>query len=123
MKKTYLAIAAGAVLGVLNGRFLFLGSWLAIVLWAVAGIALGAWGTKNEAIVNGVVYGFVLSFAFLVAGYSGKFSLTSRIPFFAVLGVFGGVCGLGLGLLGFYVRANVSNRNKQDKKKRIHPGG
>jgi H+/Cl- antiporter ClcA len=68
---------------------------------------------KNESIVNGVVYGFVLSFVFLLAEYSGKASLISRVPFFAVLGVFGGVCGLVLGLLGFSVKTRLTAGRKK----------
>lgn len=114
MNKTYTALAAGAILGVLGARFLFVGSWLNLIPWSIAGFALGCWGTRNEAMVNGVVYGFVLCFIFMAAGYSGKFSLVSRVPFFAVLGVFGSACGLALGLAGFHAR----NKLRKGRKKR-----
>jgi hypothetical protein len=113
MKKTYTAIAAGAILGIIGARFLFVGSWLNLIPWSLAGIAIGYWGTRNEAMINGVVYGFILSFAFMIAGYSGKLSLISRVPFFAVLGVFGGVCGLGLGLLGFFAKTKISKSRRK----------
>jgi len=103
-EKTYTAIAVGLILGLTGARFLFVGSWLSLIPWSFAGIALGYWGTKKEAMINGVTYGFILSFVFMLAGYTGNASLISRVPFFAILGVFGGVGGLLLGLLGFFIK-------------------
>lgn len=113
MKKTATASFIGLILGFVGARYLFVGSWLVLIPWTVAGLAIGFWCTKNESIVNGVVYGFVLSFVFLLAQYSGKASLISRVPFFAVLGVFGGVCGLVLGLLGSSVKTKLTARKKK----------
>ena len=104
MKRTITAILVGLILGVLGARYLFVGSWLNLIPWGVAGLALGFWGTKKESVVNGLTYGFVLVFFFMIAGYSGALPLVNRLPFFAVLGVFGGVCGLLLGLLGFWTK-------------------
>lgn len=107
MKRTITAILVGLVLGSLGARYLFAGSWLNLIPWGVAGVALGFWGTRKESAVNGLTYGFVLAFFFMIAGYHGAFSLVSRLPFFAVLGVFGGVCGLILGLLGFEIKIKI----------------
>jgi hypothetical protein len=113
VKKTYAAIAAGVILGFIGARYLFVGSWLNLIPWSVAGFALGYWGTKNESMVNGVTYGFILSFVFMLAGYTGRASLISRVPFFAVLGVFGGVCGLVLALVGFSVKSKLTASKKK----------
>jgi NhaP-type Na+/H+ or K+/H+ antiporter len=51
-----------------------------------------------------VVYGFSLSFAFLVADYNGTPSLVSRFPFFVILSLFGAACGLALSALGYYLK-------------------
>ena len=106
---------AGLILGVVGSRYLFVGSWLNLIPWTIAGLAIGYWGTRNESIVNGITFGFILSFVFMLAGYNGGASLMSRVPFFAVLGVFGGVCGMILGLLGFYVKTKVTKRVNSGK--------
>jgi hypothetical protein len=58
-------------------------------------------------------FGFVLSFVFMIAGYSGPAPLVSRLPFFAILGVFGGACGLVLGVVGFWVRGRVEKGKRR----------
>ncbi len=112
MKKTIVAALLGLFLGVLGARYVFVGSSLNLIPWGIAGLALGLWGTRNEAIINGVVYGFILAFVFMIAGYSGPFTLASRLPFFAILGAFGGVCGLLLGLIGFRIRTYLKTKKK-----------
>jgi hypothetical protein len=107
------SIIAGAVLGVIGARVLFVGSWLSLIPWAFVGIALGYWSWKRQAIINGAVFGFVLSFTFMIAGYSGNASIISKLPFFALIGVVGAVCGCVLGIIGSWVR-NVVARNSRD---------
>jgi hypothetical protein len=102
--KLFISIVVGAALGVIGSRYLFVGSWLILIPWAIAGLAIGYWGPKRGAMANGAVYGFVLSFIFMQAGYSGSAPAISRVPFFALLGVFGAICGFGLGLVGFWIR-------------------
>ena len=104
MRKTLIALIVGLVLGVVGAQFLLVGSWLNLIPWGIGGVAIGYCGTRRESVINGVCYGFVLTFAFMIAGYTGIFPLASRLPFFAILGVFGGICGLFLGLVGFQVR-------------------
>jgi hypothetical protein len=99
MKRFLLAGILGAILGFAASRFLWLGLWT-LLPWGLAGIALG-YGTRSRwPVLAGAVYGFVLSFVFMAAGYTGKASFLSRVPFFALLGSFGALCGLLLGLAG-----------------------
>ncbi len=116
MKKSAVAVLAGIALGVLGARYVFVGSWWNLVPWSVAGIALGFWGTRNESVLNGGAYGFVLSLAFLIAGYTGKLSLASRIPFFLVLGAFGAMCGVLLAIVGFKVGSGIARRRAAESK-------
>ena len=115
MMKLLVAIFAGTALGILASRYIFVGSWLSLIPWAIAGLALGFWSQRRVAMINGTVYGFVLAFIFMVSGYSGSGSLISRLPFFTVLGVVGAVCGLILGFLGSLGRVVI-------QKSRDHPG-
>ncbi|HEX7619590.1 MAG TPA: hypothetical protein VF359_00145 [Anaerolineales bacterium] len=107
MIKRIASIVVGALLGIIGARYLFVGSWLTLIPWTIAGLAIGYWGQRRESIINGGIYGFTLAFVFMIAGYSGSASLISRLPFFALLGVVGGICGLILGFLGFAVKDRV----------------
>ena len=107
MKKAIVSIVAGALLGIIGSRYLFIGSALSLILWSIAGLAIGSWGNKKESMVNGAIYGFTLSFTFMIAGYAGTASLLSRLPFFALLGLFGAICGFVLGILGFLLKAGI----------------
>jgi hypothetical protein len=109
--KLFVAILAGAALGVIGSRYLFVGSWLSLVPWGIVGLALGLWEPRpRPALLNGALYGFALAFAFLIAGYSGSASLLSRLPFFALLALFGAFCGAALGWVGSWVRRSAIGR-------------
>ena len=107
MRKIVVSILVGALLGVIGARYLFVGSWLSLIPWGMAGLLIGYWSQKREWLVNGICFGFAVCFAFMIAGYSGSASLISRLPFFALIGVFGGACGLVLGWLGFVIKRRV----------------
>jgi hypothetical protein len=107
MLKTAVSIVVGALLGIIGARYVFVGSWLSLIPWGIVGLAIGYWGDRRAAMTNGAAYGFMLAFAFMVAGYSGAASLLSRLPFFAILGLFGAICGFSLGLLGFLLKGGI----------------
>ncbi|MGZ6347346.1 MAG: hypothetical protein ACXWNC_07275 [Anaerolineales bacterium] len=92
---------------------MFVGSWLSLIPWGFVGLGIGYWGQKREGMINGSCYGFALAFVFMITGYSGSASLVSRLPFFAILGIFGGLCGLILGLAGSVIHGLVIQRNKR----------
>jgi len=67
--KLLVAIFAGAALAVIASRYLFVGSWLSLILWAIAGLTIGAWcQRRSQAMLNGAVFGFAVSFVFMWSG-------------------------------------------------------
>ncbi|MDQ6771283.1 MAG: hypothetical protein M3Z54_15040 [Gemmatimonadota bacterium] len=103
MLKQVVALVVGAVIGAAGPQYVVLGPY-SLIPWGLVALLLGLWGNKREALKSGAFYGFALSFAFLVAGYNGTASLMSRFPFFAILGLFGAVCGLALSATGYYLK-------------------
>jgi len=112
--KLAVSILVGALLGTIGARYLFVGSALSLVPWGIAGLAIGYWGDSRASMINGAAYGFALTFVFLVAGYTGSASLLSRLPFFALLGLFGAICGLVLGILGYLLKTLIHKITKKD---------
>ena len=92
------AVLIGAALGVIGARYLFVGSWLSLVPWTIAGLALGHVPDRRRALGIGAAFGFALFFAFMVAGYTGTRPMLGRMPFFAIVGVVGAIYG---GAVGF----------------------
>ena len=104
MRAILLSALIGTVLGYLGARVLFVGSYLSLIPWGIAGFILGWWSqTYRTAGMNGAVYGFVLAFFFMLVGYEGSSPVWTRIPFFALLGLVGAVCGAGWGLGGAWL--------------------
>ena len=100
--------SAGAVLGAIGARVVFVGSGLSLVPWTVCGLALGGCSTgRRQASANGTAYGFMLAFVFMAAGYDGAASMVTRLPFFAALGVIGAGAGLSLTTLGRLMRIRL----------------
>jgi hypothetical protein len=103
MFKSVVAFIVGVVIGAAGPQYVFLGTY-SLIPWGLVAVALGFWGNRREALKGGAVYGFSLSFAFLITGYNGNPSLVSRFPFFVILALFGAVCGLALSALGYYLK-------------------
>ena len=103
MFKSVVAFVVGVIIGAAGPEYVFLGAY-SLIPWGLVAVALGLWGDKREALKNGAVYGFSLSFAFLVSDYNGTPSLVSRFPFFVVLALFGAVSGLALSALGYFLK-------------------
>ena len=103
MAKVIVAAILGIIVGATGPYYLFLGSY-SLVPWGLVGLALGFWCNKRESLYAGAIYGFCLSFSFMVAGYNGAASLVSRFPFFALLGLFGAVCGVALTATGYFLK-------------------
>jgi hypothetical protein len=100
----------GAILGIVGSRFLFVGSWLSLIPWGIIGLAVGAISRKAERWLNGGLFGFFLTLAFMIAGYSGTDPVITKLPFFILLGAFGGICGIALALVGHLLRGVVKGK-------------
>jgi len=92
------ALVLGVLLGMAASHALFLG-WWTLVPWGIGGLALG-FAFRRSATLVGAIYGFVLCFTFMLAGYNGTASLISRVPFFAIIGCVGAICGAVLAFTG-----------------------
>jgi len=102
MAKLLMAGLAGLVLGIICSRYILVGSALSLIPWALVGVALGAWADSFlRGATMGAMYGFWLTFSFMAAGYTGLDSVLTKIIPFAILGLFGAICGCVLGIAGF----------------------
>ncbi|MGH7650867.1 MAG: hypothetical protein ACREMS_03390 [Gemmatimonadaceae bacterium] len=109
MGKILAAGVVGVVVGFGAQYYQALAAW-SIVPWGIIGIAIGVWCSRRESFYAGALYGFCLCFFFMVGGYTGAASVFSRIPFFAVIGLFGAVCGIAAAVTGFYLKAAYGRR-------------
>ena len=105
----FISVAIGTALGATGPLYAGIG-WYSIFPWGLAGAAIGAWSAESasRSVIAGAVYGFALCFAFLIAGYTGTASLLSQLPFFAIIGLFGSVCGIASSLAGFAIRRQAT---------------
>lgn len=101
MQKFILSILLGSILGIVGARYLFVNSWLSLIPWGAAGFILG-WTSSNKktAVINGFIYGFFLTFIFMISGYNGAQPVITRIPPFAIIGIIGGTCGVIAAMAG-----------------------
>ncbi len=96
-----ISLIFGLFLGGIISKFLFVGSALSLIPWGLAGLFLGYLSKdRKAAILNGALYGFSLSYTFMIAGYTGHQPLVTRLVPFMIFGLFGAVCGLLLSLIG-----------------------
>lgn len=110
--RLFTAIVLGIILGILFAHLVFLGGFITLGTWGVAGLTIGWFGrSKKEALIDGAVFGFIISFAFLIADYNGTISIIRRLLPFAALSIVGLLGGLGLGIVGFFLK-KVLKRKK-----------
>src|SRR5262249_22474441 len=96
------AAVAGLAAGLASVTPLLAGKWTNLVLWAVVGLVIGWFASgRREGLIAGIVYGVILSFTFLLAGFGGT---PDRLPGFllltlglSVVGALGGVVTVFMG--------------------------
>ena len=103
MFKRAAAFIVGVVVGATGPAYGFMGEY-SLIPWGLIAVALGLWGSRREVLKSGAIYGFSVSFAFLVSDYNGTRSLVSRFPFFVILALFGAVLGVALSALGYHLK-------------------
>lgn len=75
------------------------------------GLVLGFYSrNKKESLVVGAAYGFVISFAFLIADYHGAVAVVYRFVPFALLSLIGLAGGILLGFIGFVIKTLFKKR-------------
>ena len=93
-----IAVVVGMILGFIGGP-----AWI-LIIWGIAAFLVGYFSKNSkESLINGFIFGFAASFFFMVHGYSGTASVLSRMPFFILISIFGGVCGLVGSFVGSYL--------------------
>jgi hypothetical protein len=106
---TVIAGILGILLGILGASVLFVGSYLSLLPWGLVGVVFGYLSSSyKKAILNGIVYGFLLVVAFMISGYRGTNPIIAVLVFFGILGLVGAVCGLVLGLIGHFLKEKIN---------------
>ena len=98
-------VLLGAVLGIVGARYVLVGSGWSLLPWGLVALLVGVLArTRPQAAIDAGMYGFALALMFMVAGYTGAEPLARRLPFFALLGLFGAACATLLALAGTLMR-------------------
>jgi hypothetical protein len=91
----------GAVLGLLGAKYVLVDSGWSLLPWGLIALLVGfTAASRRRAAVDAGIYGFTLSFVFMVAGYSATAPLSGQLWFFVLLGVFGAACGALIAVVG-----------------------
>ena len=107
--KTYGMPIVGGVVGIACGLASntpwLTGQWANLIVWALAGIALGLFVTSNRQIVwTGIVYGFLMAVTFLISGFRGA---SDKLPAFLLLTLLLSVLGALGGLVAVFIGSRV----------------
>ena len=99
------AAIVGLACGLVSQTSLLAGQWINLIVWGLAGVALG-WFTASRRLIlwAGVAFGLCLSVTFLLAGFKGS---PDRLPVFLVLMLVLSVLGAGAGLAAVFVGSRL----------------
>lgn len=107
LKLLITSLILGAILGIIGGPVQIL------VLWGVIGLAIGYLSPNfRSASLVGIVYGFTVSFTFMVHGYNGSEPIMNKLVPLAALGVFGAFCGLVLTLTSRFIKRLIQKKKE-----------
>jgi hypothetical protein len=117
------AALLGAVLGLLGAKYVLVGSGWSLLPWGLVALLVGfTAGSRRRAAVDAGIYGFALSFVFMVAGYSGAAPLAGRLWFFVLLGLFGAACAALIAVVGRQVHSWLTRRRDRSPASDRRPG-
>lgn len=102
------ATGLGIALGLLGAHATILGLWT-LLPWAVGACGVGYVARRRPGFA-GAAYGFALAFVFMLGVYTGKAPVVSRVPFFALLGVVGALCGAGFAVAAHWLARRAAIR-------------
>lgn len=112
MKRSVGFVLLGIVFGIFYAKFIFLGAILTLATWGIGGILVGVLSNnRKESLWQGAIYGFVVSFAFLVVDYNGHNPIIRVLFPFALLSLFGALCGIVLGFAGNLLKKFIRKNN------------
>jgi hypothetical protein len=104
------AAVAGVVSGWLGTQVLAFLGWGVALVWLVVTVSLGRLpGSRSSKALRLATYGFVTGFVFMRLGYIGEGPTAGRAISFAIIGLFGAVGAVAVGLVTHLVLAR-SNR-------------
>ena len=93
---------------------MLVGSGWSLLPWGLVALLVGVLArSRRAAAVDAGLYGFTLALVFMVAGYDGAEPLSGRLPFFALLGLFGAACAAALALVGALVSRRLSREPRE----------
>jgi hypothetical protein len=112
MKSNWIFVAAvlvGAACGLASLSPWLAGQWANLIVWAVAGVALGLLAAGRRMIVGaGIVYGVCLSLTFLLGGFRGSpDKLPGLVVLTLALSVIGAIGGIVTVWAGSWLRGRV----------------
>lgn len=106
----------GSVIALLISQILLSGSVKSLIPWGLVAVLLGYLASsRKESIISGAVYGFIVSFVFML-GYAGTAPEVSRIPFFAAIGLFGALCAMLASFIVFIIKSKLKLSKNQENK-------
>ena len=112
-KLSILSGLVGVILGYISAHTFFASSWTALIPWGLIGLILGYTAlNRKEVFIPGVLYGFFLTFSFLVFGFHGandKFA--SFLLFSLILSLVGALGGSVLFVIGITLKSKVGTHS------------
>ena len=108
--KASITVLFGMGIGFFSAHTLFATSWIALLLWGVAGVGLGLFLIKEpkESLWTGGIFGFALSLTFLLSVFGGS---PDKLPGYLVLAlglsVVGIIGGIASAFLGFFLKSFI----------------